>query len=423
MINIKTMAAACGLMMLMNTAAAENINLAQINTDVNGSHMRVELWGDQLSSGYADNLLLLIKDSKGNVKSAFHPSVTGGYNCMLTAVQVKNKGQQLMLAAAQGDWSSKTEYRLIDISDVKDIKEIFTFKDNLGVVKEAEIDGRNLKLTMLDDDKSSMQIDEGLFSKLSPKRLQTDYKGLSSLTNKDIDSDGIEELLSVQKISADKQILADVGAVWKQDENGAWQNSSFTVLVAGNVAKNNTINDGYENKNIVVLPKKIIMPQGEATYPVVLCKNNRNVQDKINTLLAAEYENYLNLFYAGEADMAFNVLRADDNLLTVQLISGKNKFVHHHVNIDPQTGERIKLDDILNTEDKDLLPLLNLLNTNENIEFTEGLPAEWYLTDGKLYLILNICGQEEVAGYAVGNLHKFVKDKKWLSTDWSVSNK
>lgn len=423
MIKIKTIAAAGGLMMLMNTAAAENINLAQLDTNIKGNKMTVELWGDKLSSGYADELLLLLKDSKGNVKSAYHPSVVGGYNCILTAVQVKNDSQQLMLAVAQGDWRSKTEYRIIDISDLKDIKELFTFKDNLGVVKEAEIDGKNLKLTMLDGDQSSMQIDEGLFAKLSPKRLQTDYEGLSSLSNKDIDGDGIEELLSVQKISSDKQVLADVGAVWKLDENGVWKNSSFTVLVAGNVAKNNTINDGYENKNLVILPKKIILPQGEATYPVILCKNNRNVQDKINALLAAEYEDYLNLFYIGEADMAFNVLRADDNLLTVQLISGKNKFVHHHVNIDPQTGEIIRLSDVLNTADQDLLPLLNLLNTNENIEFTEGLPAEWYLTDGKLYLILNICGQEEVAGYAIGNLHKFVKDKKWLSTDWPVSNK
>lgn len=26
----------------------------------------------------------------------------------------------------------------------------------------------------------------------------------------------------------------------------------------------------------------------------------------------------------------------------------------------------------------------------------------------------NICGQDEVAGFALGNLHKFVLDKRWL---------
>lgn len=423
MINIKSLAVVCGLTLLLNTASAENRNLAQLDTDINGSKMQIELWGDQLSSGYADDLLLLIKDSSGSVKSAFHPSVTGGYNCMLTAVQVQDNGQQIMLSAAQGDWNSKTEYRIIDLSDLKEIRELFTYKDSLGIVKDAVIKGKNLEITMLDGDNSSMQIDEGLFSRLSPQRMQTDYNGLYSLNNKDIDGDGVDELLSVQKIKADKQILADVGAVWKLDKDGMWKNSSFTVLVAGNTDKSNTINDGYENKNIIVLPKKIILPQGEATYPVVLCKNNRDVQEKINMLLSAEYEKYLNLFYAGEADMAFNVLRADDRLLTVQLISGKSKFVHHHVNIDPHTGELIRLSDILNTEDKDLLPLLDLLNTNKNIEFKEGLPSEWYLSDGKLYLVLDVCGEEEVAGYALGNLHKFVKNKKWLSADWSVSNK
>ena len=149
--------------------------------------------------------------------------------------------------------------------------------------------------------------------------------------------------------------------------------------------------------------------------PVVTYKDNIQLQNKVNELLRQQSAGYLEKFVSGEADMAFNVLRADKDLLSIQLISGKSSFAHHHVNIDPQTGEVIKLSDILQADNPDLLPLLNLLNTNKNVEFTEGLPSEWYLADKKLCLIVNVCGQEEVSCYAIGNLHKYLKDKKWLN--------
>lgn len=417
MFNIKAAVAAGVLTAAVNTGFAENVNLAQLDTQTGGEKVTVQLWGEQLPSGYADQLLLLIKDGEGKVQGAFKPTVPGGYNFLLQEVSLKKDSRQLLLSAAQGDWASKTQYRVLDIDDLKDIKELFDFNDNAGVVKAAAIDGKHLRLTMEDGHTSSMQIDEALFTELAPKKRQADYSGLDSLTVRDLDGDGVDELLSVQKVRADREALADVGAVWKLDEKGSWDKGSFTVLVAGHTERSNTINDGYENDKFTIMPKKIVLPCGEATYPVFVCRTDRDLQQKIEKLLAAECEPYLSRFYTGEADMAFNVLRADDKLLTIQLISGKSSFTHHHVHIDPVTGTPVRLADILNTEDKDLLPMLDLLNTNKNIEIKEGLPSEWYMNDGKLYLLFNICGKEEVSGYALGNLHKFIKNKKWLSTD------
>lgn len=413
---IKHLLAVCALSCCISIpVSAENVRLAAVETSVSGAAMDIELWGDKLPSGYADDLMLLFKNKDGNIKAAYNPTVKGGYNCMMDMVSIGGEGSQLLLAVGQGNWQRSTEYRIIDFRDYKDIKEIFSAEDNYGVVKKAQMQEDRLQVTMCDGSSSSMQVDSALLEEIPTERRQAQAEKIASLTAKDIDGDGQEEVLTVQKITADKKALADVGAVWKLNKDSKWDCSGFTILVAGNVAKSNTINEGRDGDGYTILPRKIVAPNGEATYPVVTYKDNIQLQNKVNELLKQQSAGYLEKFVSGEADMAFNVLRADKDLLSIQLISGKSSFVHHHVNIDPQTGEVIKLNDILQADNPDLLPLLNLLNTNKNVEFTEGLPSEWYLADKKLCLIVNVCGQEEVSCYAIGNLHKYLKDKKWLN--------
>ncbi len=413
---LKIMAAALGAFVSINSfCCAENSKLAVLeNVDAENGYY-AELWGNKLKNGYADKLLLLIKNADGTVAGAYNPTVAGGYNCFLKSVQLKDDKKQILLSAAQGDWSTDTEFRIIDISNLKEIKELFTAADNYGIIKGASIEDNKLHVVLTDDNKSSMQIDSKLLESIPADRLQADYGRMYSVSCRDIDKDGIDEVFTVQKISADKKVFADVGSVWRFDKEQKWQKGNFTILVAGFTDKKNTINNGADTKRYTVLPRKIVLPDGEGTYPIVICRDNLQLQEKINTVLQQETQKYLDNFFAGQADLAFNVLRADDRLLTIQLISGKNKFIHHHINIDPVSGELISIHDILNAGDRDLLPLLDLLNTNENIEFTEGLPEEWYLIDGKLYLIVNVCGEEQAAGYAIGNLHKYIKDKKWLN--------
>lgn len=399
---------------ISNLALAESVHLAAVETEINGEKAQVELWGEQLKNGYADNLLLLIKNKNQKVATAFKPSVAGGYNFILDKVKLTKNGQQVLLAVAQGDWQADTEFRIIDFSNLKDIQEIFSAADNYGIIKNAAVEGDRLTVVLADGNTNSTQIDDKLFSTLNKNRLTADYGRLYSLTCRDLNNDGIDEVLTVQKISADKKTLADIGAVWTLDEKNKWQQGNFTILVAGFTEQDNTVNDGKYNDEYAVLPRKIVFPNGECTYPVVAYTNNLQLQDKVKLVLQQEMQPYMDAFLSGEADVAFNVLRADKDLLTLQIISGKGKFLHHHIHINPQTGELVKLADIFQVEDKDFRPLLNLLNTNKQIEFTEGLPSEWYMADGKLYLIVNVCGQEEAAVYAMGNLHKYVKDKKWL---------
>lgn len=407
---------ACGIFCAMSTAnAADSVRLASAKAEYDGKPVQIELWGNKIAGGYADNLLLLFKNEDGNIEAAYNPTVKGGYNCQLDTVSVIKDQKQLLLAVAQGSWQRPTEYRIIDFSEKSNIREIFAGADNYGVVRESAIEGDQLQVTMNDNSSSFMQIDERVLEQITPSRLTAETEKISSLTAIDTDNDGKQEVFTTQKITADKKVLADVGAVWKLNKDKKWETSGLTILVSGAVGKDNKINDGCENNWYTVLPRKIVAPGGEATYPLIAVHDNAQLQNTINELLRQESAAYLQKFISGKADMAFNVVRADDMLLGIQLISGKNKFVHHHINIDPESGRLLKIGDLLNLQDPDLLPLLNLLNTNKNIVFQDKVPDEWYLADQKLCLVMNTDGNEEVACYAIGNLHKFLKDKKWLS--------
>ncbi len=196
-----------------------------------------------------------------------------------------------------------------------------------------------------------------------------------------------------------------------------WKQSAFTIMTASLVKdKTNTINDGMdiEDGAGVILSRRIVVPGGEASYPVYAGKDIE-LQKKINEGLEKARETYLERFYDNSSDMAFKVMRADDVVLSVQYISSTDKgFIHHNVNIDMETGDVLALEDVLDTKDADLLPVLNVLKTNDKLSFANGLPEEWYLEGSNLYFVQNVEDKDEAAGFALGNLHKFLRDAKWL---------
>ena len=417
---IKLAVGVCGLLLCTQAEAGETL-LASTTLRQEQGTATVELWGERLPNGYVEDLLLLLKDSEGKLTTAYTPSLKGGYNPLLQAVQVKAlpaekaaaagaAPQQVLLSVGQGDWNAGSEFRIVDFADPQRVTELFNAADSMGLVTQASIKDASLQITLQDGQRNDAPLAQPLESDT------VDFGGLFALTAYDLDGDGRQELLSSQQLTQRGRLLADVGAAWRlqaEADKPQWQRSAFTVMTATPVDKSNTINDGRHFAYGSILPRKMVVPGGEATYPV-FASPDAQLQNKINAYLAKACEAYLQLFYQGQADMAFKVIRADDLLLSLQLISGKNSFVHSHVHLDPKTGAEVRLEDILNTGDADLLPLLNLLCTNKNMDFTEGLPKEWYIEGGNLFLLQNICGKEEVAGFALGNLHKFLRDKKWL---------
>ncbi len=414
--------AACAMLFFAGTAAAESTLLAETELQLTSGSAAAELWGERLSGGYAQDLLVLLKDGD-KIITAYAPSIKGGYNCMLQAVQVKPAAegipsQQLLLSAGRGSWEAATEYRVLDFADADAVQEIFSASDSRGIVMQASNDAESLQVKLADGKENTAALPEGMGD-----GSRVEYDGLFSLTAHDIDGDGQQELFSSQQLTQRRRVLADVGAVWRlQAEDSAeggeeliWKHSSLTIMTAPPLDRSNTVNDGADFSAGAILPRKLVIPGGEATYPVFAAQDVA-LQNKINALLDDECADYLQRFYSGAGDMAFKIMHSDDLLLSIQLISGtKQGFSRHNVNIDPQTGERIALTDILQTQDADLYALLNLLSTNKKMDFSAGLPEEWYIEGRNLFLLQRIDDANEVAGFALGNLHKFLKDKKWLS--------
>ena len=420
---IKLALTGCMLALCAPVSASDTL-LASTELELAEGKVTAELWGDRYTSGYTDDLLVLLKDGKQKIMTAFTPSVKGGYNSFLQAVQIKpltnaeqigaeknssavKKDQQLLLSVAQGDWQAISEYRVLDFSDLKKVQEIFGAVESMGIVSEAYNKEEKLHVTL----KDGQQNITDMLGKTGFGRIN--YGGTYSVTAYDLDGDGQQELLSTQQILQGSDNLADVGALWQLQPDNSWKTNGITIMTTTPTPKSNTVNDGRNLPNGVILPRKIVMPGGEATYPLFVSQDVK-LQNKLNKLLAEENKEYLAAFYKGTADMAFKVITADEKLVTIQLISGKTNFIHHHINFNPQTGEKISLEQILNTKDLDLMPLLRLLNNNQNVVLEHRLPAEWYIEGNNLFLMQRICGKDELAGFALGNLHKFLLDKKWL---------
>ena len=439
---INLLAVGSALAMAGPAAAADTL-LAKTALQLDKGSVTAELWGDRLPSGYSEDLLVLLKDERGKLVTAYAPSIKGGYYPMLEAVQVKpvdkeqarsagneaaaaaqsaagNAGaaqqvpsaikaaaQQLLVSVGQGDWQAPSEFRILDFAERNKVQELFSSADSMGLVSKAYSNEEKLYVTLKDGQQNVANLPEGV----SSNRIY--YGGLYSLTAHDLDGDGQQELLGAQQLVNGKQNVADVGAVWQLDGEKKWKQSNVTIMTTSPTPKSNTVNDGKEVATGVILPRKMVVPGGEATYPTFV-SHDVELQNKINRLLQSECAEYLDSFYQGKADMAFKVITANEHIISLQLISGKSKFKHHHVNINPSTGELIKLNQILNYKDPDLMPLLRLLCTNKNMMLEYQPPAEWYIEGKNLFLMQNICGQDEVAGFALGNLHKFVLDKRWL---------
>ena len=424
-LKISLLAWGCAMAITGTSAAADTL-LAKTALQLDKGSVTAELWGDRLPSGYSEDLLVLLKDERGKLVTAYAPSIKGGYYPILEAVQVKpvdkkaatdagsesvseakQAAQQLLVSVGQGDWQAASEFRILDFAERNKVQELFSSADSMGLVSKAYSNEEKLYVTLKDGQQNVANLPEGV----SSNRIY--YGGLYSLTAHDLDGDGQQELLGAQQLVNGKQNVADVGAVWQLDGEKKWKQSNVTIMTTSPTPKSNTVNDGKEVATGVILPRKKVVPGGEATYPTFV-SHDVELQNKINRLLQSECAEYLDSFYQGKADMAFKVITANEHIISLQLISGKSKFKHHHVNINPSTGELIKLNQILNYKDPDLMPLLRLLCTNKNMMLEYQPPAEWYIEGKNIFLMQNICGQDEVAGFALGNLHKFVLDKRWL---------
>lgn len=408
LIGLAALYAFAAALTLPQGARAEERLLARAGVELSEGKVQAELWGDTLKNGYARKLMLLLKQD-GRVIGAYAPSVPGGYNCLLEPVRVKKEGpEQLLLSAGQGDWRAPTEYRVLDFSDLKKIREVFSGAQNVGLIVSAafaDASGSALELKLSDGTINPVELG---FEAFDAAGLY--YGGLDSLTPYDIDGDGCQELFASQQLATRSRLLLDVGWAFKLSDDGSWQAGGITILKNTAGAGSGGINEGHHWAWGSLLARKLVTDFGEATFPVFAGPDPK-LQDNINEILGRELAGYLRLFFAGRSDLAFRVLRADSMLLTLQLILSRDgTFSYHSINIDPATGRGLALADILNVKGKGLL---KALSGSCEKPLTE-IPDEWFIKDGRLHLLRGTGGVEDAVIVELEQLSKYLRDKKWL---------
>lgn len=451
----------CAVLLPLQTVNAESELLNSTKMLYQGQKIDVNLYGEKLDSGYAYDLLLVLKREDGSVVTGYKPTIKGGYDFKLIPAKIKAKDvetEQLVLTAMQGDWRAYSEFRVLDFDNARKVEELFNVADSFGVVTTAGLEGNTVKLkTVRDKELIDMEIDTNILNGVAENRRKVQFGKLYSLTVFDVDEDGKQELLTDQQLYVDKKIIADVGAVWryigpkpeakaakkpvpevkaksnsvadimkaveetmallKSEDKAAeetkskamWRQDNMTIMKNNARDKRNTVNCGAFFQGGMIYPVKLIAPNGEATYPQFAMANDYQQKNAWNKLLDKESEEYIRSFVLGRADMAFNVLNADDKIISIQLISGKTSFEHHHVNLVPDRNVKLELSDLLNVKDKKLVELLNVLNKNPKINFDKALTDEWYITDDKLHLMKKVEGAEEYTTVDLADLQKYVK--------------
>lgn len=400
--------------------------------------------------------------------------------------KAKGKTEQLLVKAQQGTWNAYGEYRVIDFEKPKSVTELFSASDNYGVITSAKLQDNTLMVQSIKDVKPvKVEIEKKMLEDISENRRHVIFSKIFSLTPIDVNKDGIQELITTQQILVDRRCLADVGAVWfyedkdqltkesknqKAEENEGslenkkqkkakqeslqeiltklkgivgditrdaspenkaegrltqklWKHTNLTIMKNEYPNKANTINDGKAFKAGIIYPVRMVAHNGEATYPQLSINNDIELTAELNKLLWKECESYIQAYLRGKTDVAFNVICADDKLISIQLISGKTSFLHHNVNILFGEKKKAELSEVLDVKAKGLVELLNTLNTNKNVIWNKKLTDEWYVRNGNIYLMKNVAGTDEVSGFNLNNLKSYIKYKKLLPTETKAKEK
>ena len=112
-VNIKKLfSLLCVLLCGASTAAAERMLLAELEMEQKGEQVKFELVGEKLPGGYANDLLLLMKDSDSKIITAYKPHLDGGYNCLLEEVQIKEGDKNILLSIGRGNWRAGRDFLL-----------------------------------------------------------------------------------------------------------------------------------------------------------------------------------------------------------------------------------------------------------------------------------------------------------------------
>ena len=336
---------------------------------------------------------------------------------------------QILLMAAKGGKNAAVSCRILDFSDRKQVRAVFSGADSLGVAAKAEYkpdnqftvesalpgaDGTQKPVSFSGSAKNMLRLynADGSIAKPWLRPQVTEVASLATLDGR---------LFTEQNVLAanGQDLLGRLAVRWVHKED-KWIPEDIALtdtldeLLKPEPDDSNRA-DGAGSWRLY--PRRAFIGDRVISRPVVAVEEKPDLQNKINEKLNAWYTKA-----PEEDERAFQVKYAGPKLLSLEL-GHRNKngeVIRDLYNFDMNNGELIKLADMFNTKNPDFVKVINLTGKPRNC-FSAVKPVHWHFT-GKHFVLqdrlLGVGFQDEDAIHMVivekNDLLPFIKDKKLL---------
>lgn len=431
------------LMMTAPLSSVEAALLAKIEADVDGSGRKrtAELTGEKKMPGsnYYSDLWILVKNAEGQMLTAWKADLDGGYYCLLEKMPVnakqneattekeKVKGKedtekrfekllealkeeagtgkekskskvsdkphdQILLMAAKGGKNAAVNCRILDFSDNRQVRAVFSGSDSLGVAAKAEYkpdnqftvesalpgaDGTQKEVSFSGSAKNVLRLynADGSIAKPWLRPLVTEVASLTTLDGR---------LFTEQNVLAanGQDLLGRLAVRWIHKDD-KWIPEEISLKdTLDELLKDDDSGQAAGAGSWRLYPRRAFIGERVISRPVVAVEEQPELQNKINEKL--------NAWYAGapeEDERAFQVKFAGPKLLSLELgrRNRKGEVIRDLYNFNMQSGELIKLENMFNTKNHDFVKVINLTGKPKNC-FLAVKPVYWHFT-GKHFIL------------------------------------
>ena len=441
-------------------------------------------------SNYYSNLWIMVKDAEGKMVTAWKANLDGGYYCLLEKMPVnattekktrkanqkdlkakqqdaesekkkingkedaekrfekllesleeagnadkektKNKisdkpHDQILLMAAKGGKNAASNWRILDFSDRKQVREVFSAADSMGVAAKAEYkpdnrftvectlsesNGMNKTISFSGSAKNVLRLYNADGS-IAKSWLQPQVTEVASLTTLD------GRLFTEQNVLAanGQDLLGRLAVRWIHKEDRWIPEEIVLKDTLDELLKADDSNQAAGAGSWRLYPRRAFIGERVISRPVVAVEEKPELQNKINDKLHEWYAKA-----PEEDERAFQVKFAGSKLLSLELgrRNKKGEVIRELYNFDMRSGEPLKLNDMFDTKNPDFLKVINLVGKPKN-RFSAVKPVFWHFT-GKHFILqdrlLDEGFQDEEAIFMAlvekNDLLPFIKDKTIL---------
>ena len=336
---------------------------------------------------------------------------------------------QILLMAAKGGKNAAVACRILDFSNLKQIRAVFSEADSLGIAAKAEYkpdnqfmvesslpcaDGTEKAVSFAGSAKNVLRLynADGSIAKPYLHPLVTEVASLTTLGGR---------LFTEQNVLAanGQDLLGRLAVRWAY-KGDKWIPEEITLrdtldeLLKPDADDSNRAGGAG---NWRLYPRRAFIGDRVISRPVVAVEEKPDLQNKINEKLNAWYAKA-----PEEDERAFQVKFAGPQLLSLELgrRNIKGEVIRELYNFDMKNGESLKLDEMFNTKNPDFVKVINLVGKPKN-RFSAAKPVFWHFTGKHFILQDRLLGegfQNEDAIYMAvvekNDLLPFVKDKKIL---------